>query len=97
MWYRPEGPFATGKEAYAAMEATPPDLVIMDMQLSGAWDELQLEISNALGRLVRRFTLPETGIFNHELDLSGEPAGVYYLHLHSESGVESVQRVVVQK
>jgi hypothetical protein len=57
---------------------------------------LQLEVTDALGRTVRSVELPEGAAFTYPLDLSSEPAGVYYLRLRSESGVKSVQRVVVQ-
>jgi hypothetical protein len=70
----------------------------MTLSVAGAPERnLQLEVTDALGRIVRNIALPEGAIFTYPLDLSKEPAGVYYLRLRSETGVESVQRVVVQK
>jgi len=70
----------------------------MTLSVTGAPERnLQLEVTNALGRIVRNIALPEGAVFTYPLDLSSEPAGVYYLRLRSENGVESVQRVVVQE
>ncbi len=70
----------------------------MTLSVTGAPERnLQLEVTDALGRIVRNIALPEGAVFTYPLDLSSEPAGVYYLRLRSETGVESVQRVVVQE
>ena len=57
---------------------------------------LNLKVMDAFGKIIRNIELNEGAAFNYSLDLSGEPAGIYYLRLRSESGVENVQRVVVQ-
>jgi len=56
-----------------------------------------LEVTDMMGRIVRNLELPEGALFTYPLDLSSEPAGVYFLRLRSENGVESVQRIVVQE
>jgi len=70
----------------------------MTLSVTGAPDRnLQLEVTDMMGRIVRNIELPEGAVFNYPLDLSSEPAGVYFLRLRSENGVENVQRVVVQQ
>jgi hypothetical protein len=70
----------------------------MTLSVAGAPERnLQLEVTDALGRTVRSVELPEGAAFTYPLDLSSEPAGVYYLRLRSESRIVSVQRIVVQE
>jgi len=69
----------------------------MTLSVVGAPEQrLQLEVTDALGRIVRNIALPEGDVLTYPLDLDNQPAGVYYLRLRSENGVESVQRIVVQ-
>ncbi len=71
---------------------------VMTLSVKGAPEtNLRLEVMNALGSLIRDVELPEGAAFTYPLDLSNEAAGVYYLRLRSESGVENVQRVVIQQ
>jgi hypothetical protein len=70
----------------------------MTLSVAGAPERnLQLEVTDALGRMVRSVELPEDAMFTYPLDLSNEASGVYYLRLRSESGVVNVQRIVVQE
>jgi len=71
----------------------------MTLSVTGApkRNNLQLEVIDVMGRIVHNISLPEGAVFTYPLDLSREPAGVYYLRLRSEVGVENVQRVVVQQ
>jgi len=58
---------------------------------------LNLTVVDALGRVVRNIELNEGAVFNYQLDLSKEPAGIYYLRLRSESGEANVQRIVIAR
>jgi len=70
----------------------------MTLSVVGAPERnLQLEVMDMMGRIVRNIELPEGAVFTHPLDLSNEATGVYFLRLRSENGVESVQRIVVQQ
>ncbi|NUO03120.1 MAG: T9SS type A sorting domain-containing protein [Saprospiraceae bacterium] len=70
----------------------------MTLSVMGAPERnLHLEVTDMMGRMVRNIELPEGSIFTHSINLSNEPAGVYYLRLRSETGVISVQRVLVQQ
>jgi len=70
----------------------------MTLSVAGAPERnLQLEVTDMMGRIVRNIELREGAVFTYPLDLSDEPAGVYFLRLRSEAGVESVQRIVVQQ
>jgi len=57
---------------------------------------LTLTVMDALGRIVRNIELAEGINLSYPLDLSSEPAGIYYLHLRSKEGLEQVQRIVLQ-
>ncbi|NUO00481.1 MAG: T9SS type A sorting domain-containing protein, partial [Saprospiraceae bacterium] len=70
----------------------------MTLSVAGASERnLQLEVMDMMGRIVRNIALPEGEVFTYPLDLTNEATGVYFLRLRSENGVESVQRVVVQE
>jgi DNA-binding LytR/AlgR family response regulator len=51
--YVPEGPFASGEEAYADMQGDWPDLFILDVQLEGQWDGIE-----TARRILERKPLP---------------------------------------
>jgi hypothetical protein len=60
------------------------------LELSGLRSATQLEVLDALGRVVRRELLPATsGVVTHSLDLSQAASGVYLLRLRNEQGVET--------
>jgi len=70
----------------------------LTLSVAGAPERnLQLEVMDMMGKMVRNIALPEGSVFTQPLDLSDQPAGVYYLRLRSGNGVESVQRIVVQE
>jgi len=70
----------------------------LTLSVAGAPERnLQLEVMDMMGKMVRSTALPEGTIFTYPLDLSDQPAGVYFLRLRSENGVENVQRIVVQQ
>jgi len=90
--------FATPQNGLSVSVYPNPSNGDMTLSIAGVPERnLQLEVTDALGRIVRNIALPEGAVFTHPLDLSSEPAGVYYLRLRSEIGVETVQRIVVQK
>ena len=69
----------------------------MTLAVKGTEDRtLNLKVMDAFGKIIRNIELNEGAAFTYPLDLTGEPAGVYYLRLRSESGVENVQRIVLQ-
>jgi len=69
----------------------------LTLSVAGAPERnLQLEVMDMMGKMVRNIALPEGSVFTYPLDLSDQPAGVYFLRLRSENGVENVQRIVVQ-
>ena len=89
--------FATPLDGLSVSVYPNPTSGEMTLSVAGAPERnLQLDVTDAFGRVVRSVELPEGAVFTYPLDLSSEPAGVYYLRLRSEAGVESMQRVLVQ-
>ena len=70
----------------------------MTLTVQSATDRpLNLKVMDAFGKIIRNIELNEGTAFNYSLDLSGEPAGIYYLRLRSDDGEENVQRIVLQR
>jgi len=91
-------PFASSLDGLSVFVYPNPGNGHMALSVAGAPERnLQLEVTDMIGRIVRNVELPEGEAFTYPLDLSSEPAGVYFLRLRSENGVESVQRIVVQQ
>ncbi len=57
--------------------------------VAGEMENTRIELYNTLGEKIRTFS----GINN--MDISGEPKGIYYLHLMKEKST-SIKRIVLQ-
>ncbi|MCB0638798.1 MAG: T9SS type A sorting domain-containing protein [Lewinella sp.] len=58
--------------------------------------EAQLEVTDVNGQLMLRRSLGVVEHGNAQLDLSGLPAGLYFVRLQAEDGTMAVQRIVLQ-